>query len=164
MDKEVGLKCQNPQRPYVHSLCILLFLVEQQLRRPINNRTCHFVCSLFLGRSPKICNLESTLGINYILRFDISVYDPLLMNNHQSMCNIHQHLKVLILNQMVHFNFVSQRIFSQLKQNINIIVHDPKYQIIYFYPKQFIMYFSPLKSFCIFISESTLSLSSELFL
>lgn len=107
VDQEVGLKCQHSQRPYVHSLCVLLLLLKQQLRRPVNNSTCHLACSLVLGGSPEICYFEGALRINHILRLDISVDDLLLMDKHQSIGDIHQHLDVLILDQMVHLNFVS---------------------------------------------------------
>lgn len=123
MYEKICFKSHNTKRPNINSLSELLCLIKQQLRCPIYYSPCNLIGCLLHRRCTKICNLEYTFRIDDIFGFDITMDDFLLMNAHQSMCNIDQHLNILILNEMVHLYLVSQRELTQLKQDVNIVAN-----------------------------------------
>ncbi len=47
-----------------------------------------------------------------------------LMYKHESIGDVNKHLNVLILNEMVHFNFIPQGELSQFKEDIHIVSND----------------------------------------
>lgn len=64
------------------------------------------------------------------------MYDLLLMDDHQSVRNVDQHLNILVLHQVVHFDLVPQRKLAQLKQDVNVVAyHSTLLNDKYFSPK-----------------------------
>ncbi len=104
MDEKIRLKSHNTKRPDINSLGKLILLIKEYLRCPVDNSASNLIGRLLHDRGAKISNLIYPFGKNNILRFDITMNDIFLMNKHQSLSNINQHMNVLILNQVFHVN------------------------------------------------------------
>jgi hypothetical protein len=107
MNKKIRLKSHNPKRPDINRLGKLILLIKEYLRSPVDNSTSNLIGRLLHDRCAKISNLINALGKNNILRLDITMNDIFLMNKHQPLRNINQHMNVLILNQVLHVNPVA---------------------------------------------------------
>lgn len=135
MNEKVGFESHDTKWPDIDSLCEFLSLIEEELGSPVDDSAGYLVGGLLHGWSSKVGDFEDPFGIDDILRFNVSMNNFLLMNNHQAVGHIDQHLDVLVLNQVVHLYLVPQRELSQLKENVNVIANDPEYKISYVSPK-----------------------------
>jgi hypothetical protein len=107
MDEKVRLKSHNAKGPDIDRLGKLILLIKEYLRGPVDNSAGNLIGRLLHDGGAKISNLINALGKNNILRLDITMNDIFLMNEHQPLRHINEHMNVLILDQVLHVNAVA---------------------------------------------------------
>ena len=107
MNEKIRLKSHNAKGPDIDCLGKLILLIKENFRGPVDDSAGNLIGRLLHDRGAKISNLVNPLGKNNILRFDITMNDVFLMNKHQPLGDIDEHMNVLILDQVLHVNPVA---------------------------------------------------------
>lgn len=125
MNQKIRLERHHPKRPNIHSLSKLRILIKQNLGCPVDQRACNILRGFCQRRGSEVCDLIKAFGVDDVFGFDVPVDDFLLMNEHERPGNVDEHLNVLILHKIFHFDSVPQRKLPQFNQDINVIADDP---------------------------------------